>query len=58
MGRVRCQPADERAGQREAGHRTAVDPEQAASLGGKLEIVSGPAGTRLELSVPLVLAFS
>jgi signal transduction histidine kinase len=32
--------------------------EQAASLGGKLEIVSGPAGTRLELSVPLVLAFS
>jgi two-component system NarL family sensor kinase len=28
--------------------------EQAAGLGGKLEIVSGPDGTRLELSVPFV----
>jgi two-component system NarL family sensor kinase len=27
--------------------------EQAAALGGKLEIASGPGGTRLELSVPL-----
>ena len=27
--------------------------EQAAALGGKLEIVSGPGGTRLELGVPL-----
>jgi two-component system NarL family sensor kinase len=32
--------------------------EQAASLGGKLEIVSGPEGTQLELSVPLVLPLS
>ncbi len=29
--------------------------EQAVSLGGALDIVSGPAGTRLELSVPLEL---
>jgi two-component system NarL family sensor kinase len=32
--------------------------EQAASLGGNLEIHSGPEGTRLELSVPLVLPHS
>ena len=32
--------------------------EQAASLGGKLEIRSGSEGTRLELSVPLVLPHS
>ena len=30
--------------------------EQAASLGGRLDIVSGPAGTRLELAAPFALA--